>query len=161
MTTGEQRTAAGTEGDEQLRTDLRRARSALIDAEVCAGPAERYVAAHRAALRLAAVVLSVRSRSRPPARSRSRAPRDAWVVLAETAPELAEWAGFFAATQPKREAVENGSRYAVSSREADDLVRDATSFLGVVESLVESVATRGPRVSGSGPVEVDRRQQTR
>jgi hypothetical protein len=55
------------------------------------------------------------------------------VLLAEVAPELAEWAAFFAAGAAKRAAAEAGSRRAVTEREADDLVRDADRFLGLVE----------------------------
>ena len=52
---------------------------------------------------------------------------------AEVAPELGEWASFFAAGAAKRAAAEAGSRRAVTEREADDLVRDADRFLGLVE----------------------------
>ncbi|MEZ5095105.1 MAG: SAV_6107 family HEPN domain-containing protein [Nocardioides sp.] len=54
-------------------------------------------------------------------------------LLAQVAPELTEWATFFAAGAAKRAAAEAGSTRAVSRREADDLVRDADRFLGVVE----------------------------
>jgi hypothetical protein len=55
------------------------------------------------------------------------------VLLAEVAPELGEWAAFFSAGAAKRQAAEAGSSRAVTEREADDLVRDADRFLGVVE----------------------------
>jgi hypothetical protein len=58
------------------------------------------------------------------------------VLLAEVAPELAEWASFFAAGAGKRAAAEAGSRRAVTAREADDLVRDADRFLAVVETAL-------------------------
>jgi len=57
-------------------------------------------------------------------------------MLAEVAPELAEWAAFFAATEPKRDAIRAGATSIVSGREADDLVRDAEAFLRVVERAV-------------------------
>jgi hypothetical protein len=44
------------------------------------------------------------------------------------APEFSEWAGFFAATQGKREVVAAGAVAIVTVREADDLVRDAQAF---------------------------------
>ena len=47
--------------------------------------------------------------------------------------EFREWATFFAAGAAKRAAAEAGSARAVSAREADDLVRDADRFLGLVE----------------------------
>ena len=133
-------------GKDQLRMDLHRARAALVEAELSDPPADRYAAAHLAALRMAAVVLSVRSRATRPG------PRNAWLVLSEVAPELAEWAAFFAATQPKRESIERGARYAVSSREADDLVRDAGSFLSLVE--------RSLQAAGLGPGSVHDAGQT-
>ena len=52
------------------------------------------------------------------------------------APELGEWAAFFAAGARKRAAAEAGLPSAVTEREADDLVRDAESFLSVVESAL-------------------------
>ena len=55
------------------------------------------------------------------------------MLLAEIAPELAEWAAFFSAGAGKRAAAEAGSSRAVTEREADDLVRDADRFLAVVE----------------------------
>ena len=62
------------------------------------------------------------ARTRPePARRR---PRSAWVLLGQVAPELGEWATFFAAGAAKRAAAEAGLSHAVTEREADDLVRD-------------------------------------
>ena len=58
------------------------------------------------------------------------------MLLAEVAPELDEWARFFAAGANKRAAAEAGSTRAVTDREADDLVRDADRFLGVVEQAL-------------------------
>ena len=113
---------------------LQRARSALVEAELALRPSDRYLAAQLAALRTAAVVLACRAR---PHRSTRRAgPRNAWLVLSEVAPELGEWAAFFAATQGRREAVRAGGW--VGAREADDLVRDAQGFLGQVERALSA-----------------------
>jgi hypothetical protein len=101
----------------------------LVEAELSCRPSERFLAAHLAALRVAAIVLAIRAR---PRRGSSR-PRNAWLVLAEVAPELGEWAAFFAATEGKREAVRAGATTIITAREADDLVRDAQTFLGLVE----------------------------
>lgn len=90
----------------------------------------RYACAHVAALRAAAALLAARAQ---PAPSRRRTQKNAWVLLTEVAPELTEWATFFAAGAAKRAAAEAGSSRAVSEREADDLVRDADRFLGVIE----------------------------
>ena len=51
-----------------------------------------------------------------------------WGVLARVAPELAEWAEFFDALHLKRRAVEAGAVGLVTSREADDLIREVRSF---------------------------------
>jgi hypothetical protein len=109
--------------------DLRRAKAELADAELLTRPSERFLAAQLAALRGAAVALAVRA----PAGGRASRPRNTWALLAEVAPELGEWAAFFAATQAKSEAVRAGATAIVSAREADDLVRDAAGFLGQLE----------------------------
>jgi hypothetical protein len=57
-------------------------------------------------------------------------------MLAEVAPELAEWAAFFAATEGRRDAIRTGASTIVSAREADDLVRDARAFLRLVERAI-------------------------
>ena len=117
-----------------LPLDLQRARSAVSFAELCERPHERYLSAYLAALRVAALVLAVRSRPQPDqGRNRSSGPRNTWAVLADVAPEMAEWAGFFASVEGKREAVRAGATNLVTTRQADDLVRDAQAFLAVVE----------------------------
>ena len=103
--------------------ELERAREALLAAELAGSPAERYLAAHLAALRVAAAVIAARGRA-----GRGAGPRNAWQLVAELAPELAEWAGFFATTQLKQQAVAAGATSLVAEREADDLVREATAF---------------------------------
>ena len=96
----------------------------------------RYAHAHLAALRAAAAVLAARARPRSKRGSRLRS---AWVLLAEVAPELGEWAGFFAAGAGKRAAAEAGVRGVVTDREADDLVREAETFLALVARTLGAV----------------------
>jgi hypothetical protein len=55
-----------------------------------------------------------------------------WLLLPKVAPDLTEWAIFFSSCSAKRIAAEAGSRTAVSARDADDLLRDANSFLALV-----------------------------
>ena len=120
--------------------DLRRARSSLAEAELAQRPSDRYLAAHLTALRVVAIVLTHRAvpgKARPSGRR-----RNAWRMLAEVAPELAEWAAFFAATEAKRDAIRAGSTSIVSAREADDLVRDVEAFLRLVERAVGFSAMR-------------------
>jgi len=108
------------------------ARHGLAEAATARTAAERYAAAHLSALRAAAAVLAARAR---PAAAR-RGPRSVWVVLPQVAPELGEWAAFFAAGAGKRAAAEAGLPGAVTVREADDLLRDAASFLALVEATL-------------------------
>lgn len=111
---------------------LSAARMALAAAAGETVPARRYAEAHLAALRAAAAVLAARAR---PSVARRR-PKSAWALLAGVAPELGEWATFFAAGAAKRAAAEAGLRGAVSAREADDLLRDAEAFLDTVEATL-------------------------
>jgi len=88
-------------------TDLARASEALAEAEESRDHLIRYASAHVAALRAAAAVLAVRAK---PAASRRPVQRNVWVLLAKVAPELGEWAAFFAAGAPKRAAAEAESQ---------------------------------------------------
>jgi hypothetical protein len=112
---------------------LARAADSLSEAMAAGDVPTRYACAHVAALRAAAALLAARAR---PAPARRRSQKNAWVLLAEVAPELTEWATFFAAGAVKRAAAEAGSSRAVTGREADDLVRDADRFLGVIEQTL-------------------------
>jgi pyruvate kinase len=110
---------------------LATARRDLAVAMTTTVPAERYAAAHLAALRTAAAVLAVRTRPTTTRRTRS-----VWALLPQVAPELTEWAAFFAAGAGKRAAAEAGLSRAVTPREADDLLRDAQTFLALVETTL-------------------------
>jgi len=106
-----------------------RSRSSLAEAYAARGVAERYLAAQLGALRAAAALLAVPGRTRP--LRRSSGPRNVWELTATSAPELAEWAGYFAHSTRQRAEVERGGRR-VTSREADDLLRSAETFLDLV-----------------------------
>jgi hypothetical protein len=94
----------------------------------------RYVAAHLAALRAAAAVVA--ARPAPGAGRRRKTPPSVWELLPRVEPALAEWAAFFAAGAGKRAAAEAGLPRAVSWREADDLLRDAETFLSLAEEAL-------------------------
>ena len=120
---------------------LERAAESLREAITSASVPERYAHAHVSALRATAALLA--ARARPVTTPRRRAQKNAWVLLAEVAPELAEWAAFFAAGAGKRAAAEAGSRRAVTEREADALVRDADRVLALVEGT-PGLTAHGP-----------------
>ena len=126
---------------EQLLTD---GWAVLAESRATASPGPRYALAHLAALRGAAAVLAVRARPAPARRRAVGGRSTAWRLLAVVAPELGEWAAFFAAGASRRVAAETGIPGAVSAREADDLLRDAEAFLTTVETHVVGPATSGP-----------------
>jgi len=111
---------------------LRQAEEGLAEAAGLVEPSRRYATAHLAALRAGAAVLAVRAQ---PARPR-RGGRSVWQLLTLVAPELAEWAAFFAAGSATRAAAEAGITRLVTERAADDLVRQVTQFVEVTRSLV-------------------------
>ena len=138
---------------------LERAAGSLREAMTTQEVPLRYACAHVAALRATAALLAARATPVPaPRRSRQK---NAWVLLAEVAPELGEWAAFFSAGAAKRQAAEAGSSRAVTEREADDLVRDADRFLGLVEESlgmtrhVPLEATMTGTTGTTGPVRHD------
>lgn len=111
---------------------LRQAADGLAEAHRQSDPLLRYPAAYLAALRAGAAVLAVRARPAP----RRGAGRNVWQLLAEVAPELGEWAAFFAACSDTRAAAEAGISRLVGRREADDLLRQAEQFVGLVRDAV-------------------------
>jgi hypothetical protein len=57
-------------------------------------------------------------------------------LLADVAPEFAEWAVFFASCSDTRAAAEAGIARLVGRREADDLLRQAEQFVALVTESV-------------------------
>ncbi|MGC5330970.1 SAV_6107 family HEPN domain-containing protein [Micromonospora sp. DT62] len=109
------------------------ARRGLAEAAQTRPDGLRYAAAHLAALRAAAAVLAARARPAPTRRHRVT---NVWILLSGVAPELDEWARFFALGASKRAAAEAGIPRVVTAREADDLLRSAEQFVTVVEAAL-------------------------
>lgn len=80
-------------------------------------------------------MLAARARPEAGPRRRQRI-RSAWELLAELAPELAEWSALFASGAERRARAEAGIAGAATRREADDLLRDSAFFLRLVERLL-------------------------
>ena len=118
-----------------VETQLCRARQGLVCAATATSAAERFVDAHLAALRAAAAVLAARAQPVDTV-GRRQPPRSVWSLLPAVAPELVEWAAFFAAGAGRRAAAEAGIPGAVSARDADDLLRDADTFVALVETTL-------------------------
>ncbi|WP_122260668.1 SAV_6107 family HEPN domain-containing protein [Ornithinimicrobium cerasi] len=130
-TTTTQAPAAGPGGPVGTVLDLlERSRGGLLVACHSSTASERYTQAHLAALRAGAALLAARS-----APSRRARPRSVWEVLPTVAPELTEWAVFFAESGRRRLALERGST-AVTARDADDLVRAGERFLELVRGTL-------------------------
>lgn len=119
---------------------LRQAGEGLAEAHGASDPLRRYPAAYLAALRAAAAVLAVRAQPQP----RRRTTRNAWQLLAEVAPELGEWAAFFATCSATRAAAEAGIARLVGQREADDLVREAEQFVTLARAAALGSARASP-----------------
>jgi hypothetical protein len=111
---------------------LRQATEGLAEAHRQPDPLLRYPAAYLAALRAGAAVLAVRARPQP----KRGASRNVWQLLSEVAPEFGEWALFFASCSDTRAAAEAGIARLVGQREADDLLRQAEQFVGLVAGSI-------------------------
>jgi hypothetical protein len=112
---------------------LRQAAEGLAEAHRRPEPLTRYPAAYLAALRAGAAVLALRARPAP----KRRGSRSVWSLLGDVAPELGEWAAYFASCSATRAAAEAGIERLVSTRDADDLLRQSEQFLELVTELVE------------------------
>ncbi|MGI5237159.1 SAV_6107 family HEPN domain-containing protein [Dactylosporangium sp. CA-139066] len=123
---------------------LTMARHGLEEAAEIRAEGMRYATAHLAALRAAAAVLAARAVPAAPGR-RSRV-TSVWSLLVLVAPELSEWASFFATGASKRSAAEAGIPRVVTPREADDLMRASEQFIAVVE--VALGYSYQPRIEG-------------
>jgi hypothetical protein len=75
-----------------------------------------------------------------PGTGKPRRPTSVWTLLVGVAPEMEPWAGYFAAGAGKRAAAEAGLRGAVTTREADDLMRDAAEFVALIETALGLLA---------------------
>ena len=119
-------------------TLLDRADSLLAEAAGAHDPADRFRAAYLAALRGAGAAL----RGRTP-RSSSRS---AWVLLARAAPELADWAEYFAEHSQARAAIEAGISRTITRSEADRFRAEVSRFLAAVKEYLAAE----PRGAGGG-----------
>ncbi len=116
---------------------VQQARSVLAEAAAAPDAAERFRLAHLAALRTAAALFAERGR---PGTGRRRLV-SAWVLVDSVAPELTDWAAYFAGTARMRDAVEAGAVSVVSDRDAEDQFRAAEQFLLLVERSLGFMAT--------------------
>lgn len=118
--------------DNSTLTLIERAHESLFLGYAAESATSRHRAAHLSALRAAAAVVAARDRRR---RQEQLGPVSLWDLLTRLTPELSEWALHFALVTRRLSLVESG-RLRVSVREADDLLRDAETFLARAETVI-------------------------
>jgi len=109
---------------------VERSRADLLQACHSRGIAQRYQHSQLAAMRAAAALVSARAVPTGQAR-----PRSLWDLLPSVAPELTEWAGFFAAVTSRHPSLAGSAPTVpgqITAREADDLLRQAETFVELV-----------------------------
>lgn len=122
---------------------LVRARRGLAEAEWEQDPVERFTAAYASAVRAAAAVVASTGR---PHRGRAR-PASVWLLLESAAPELAEWAHFFAAHSGTQAAAQAGITSRITARAADDLLRQTWQFVELVSRRPHGSAQHARKAS--------------
>jgi hypothetical protein len=125
---------------------LDRSRESLTSGYAASVASVRYLAASLAALRAAAAIVAARAATSPGSGPvpGSDGPHDVWALTALAAPELTEWAGRFAAVTGQRVGVETGL-VRVTAREADDLLRDAETFVDLAADRLGVPPVSRPR----------------
>jgi|GEM_PF-844869 len=103
-------------------------------------PCGRYVEAQLAALRAGASVIALRGTASTNGRASS-----VWTVLAAIAPHLQEWCVVFAAGPGGRKGI-GSSAATASSREADDHLRDAVTFVRIISEFLGLAPSSKSRV---------------
>lgn len=129
-----------TTGDLAAALDLLdRAHATLAQAAVASAATDRYIQSHLAALRAAAALLAARpdgvrgTRGNMTGRDGRRG--NVWQAVTRLAPELGEWAAYLAWCADRRQAIETDG-IPVVRRQADDLLRSAQIFVGLVEAAL-------------------------
>lgn len=108
---------------------LARSDAEIVAATLASGADETFLHAHLAALRAGAAL--VQARGRPTGRP---APRAVWDMVAVVAPDLAQWAAFFADNAAARAAVEAGRGDAVDRGRAERALVAAEDFADAVRA---------------------------
>jgi hypothetical protein len=119
---------------------LDRADESLALGYATSSASARYLAASLAALRAAAALLA----ARPSGPAGGAGPHDVWALTAAATPDLTEWAQRFAAVTGQRVGVETGL-VRVGAREADDLLRDAETFVDLAARRIGVPSVHPPR----------------
>lgn len=120
---------------------LGQARELLEDARSQPLAADRFRISHLAALRASAALLAAYS---GPGQRLVKRPTSAWVLLTKLAPPMSAWAAYFSAGATRRAAADAGVAGAVSSHDADELVRSVDTFIQICASTISARADGVP-----------------
>jgi hypothetical protein len=116
-------------------TLLAQAQRGLAEARAEKDPAERFISAYLSALRAGAAVLAARGR---PHRGRAK-PASVWTLLESAAPELKEWALYFAGHSATQAAAQSGITRGLDEAAAEELVQRGGQFVELARHLVHGV----------------------
>lgn len=114
---------------------LDRAHSTLAQAAQAVTATDRYIQAHLGALRAGAALMAARPDGRRGSGGGRGGVRNVWQAVTQAAPELGEWSAYLAWCADRRHAIEADGAPA-GQREADDLLRCAQTFIGLVEAAL-------------------------
>lgn len=128
---------------------LERAAGSLLQACRAQTTTDRYIHAQLGAQR-AAAALVVSRMARPGRRGRDGKVTGVWDFLRAVAPEFGEWSDYLALSGRRRTGLEAGDP-PPASREADDLLRGAETFLGLIRAALGL-----PVLIGESPLAVTR-----
>lgn len=113
---------------------LERAAGSMLEACRAQTTTDRYIHAQLGAQRAAAALVVSRV-ARPGRRGRDGKVTGVWESLRAVAPEFGEWADYLALSGRRRAGLEAGD-LPPASREADDLLRGAETFLGLIRAAL-------------------------
>jgi hypothetical protein len=126
---------------------LNQAQRGLAEAVHETDPSHRFISSYLSALRAAAAVLAAKGR---PHRGRAR-PASVWVLLEAEAPELTEWAAYFAANSATQAAAQAGITRRVTEDLADELVQRTRQFLELARRAVHPAPEERPAARCPAP----------
>lgn len=127
---------------------LAQARHGLAEAGREHAPAARFVASYLSALRAGAAILVAKGRPH----RRAAKPQSTWTLLASAAPEMEQWAEYFAARSATHASAQAGIMRGIDAATADDLRRRAGEFVALAHRVVHgSQGEHGARASCRGP----------
>lgn len=127
---------------------LAQARHGLADAGRERTLAARFAASYLSALRAGAAILAAKGRPH----RRAAKPQSTWALLASTAPEVAQWAEYFAARSATHASAQAGITRGIDDAMVDDQRRRAEEFVALAHRVVHGPqGESGARTSARAP----------